>query len=225
MSKPQPKLTPSGLAALMSARICHDLISPVGALNTALEILSDKDNTDMHKDAMDLIQHSANQATSKLKFLRLAFGAGQSTPGELSLDDVKSLVHDLYAGGKVNYEWHASIHGIDKRYARLLLNLIMIATQSIPRGGEMKISLERQESGISMRLVSQGPKARLDDMFMHTINGRAPEDGFDGRSIQPFYTGMLAREMSFSISADITDDIVTYNALQTSAKKDSSAAA
>ena len=96
MSSTVAKLTPSSLAALLCARICHDLISPVGALSTAIEILDDESNTDMHGDAMDLIRNSSRQANAKLKFLRLALGAGGSAPGIIGMQEVKSLVEAMY---------------------------------------------------------------------------------------------------------------------------------
>ena len=78
MSTSIMKLTASDLAALLCARICHDLVSPIGALGAALEVFDDDDNLDMRDDAIDLIRLSARQASAKLQFLRLAFGAGGS---------------------------------------------------------------------------------------------------------------------------------------------------
>jgi len=210
MTENPSKLTPSNLAALMCARICHDLVSPVGALGAALEVLGDESNADMHDDAMDLVKTSARQASHKLKFLRLAFGAGSSAPGVLSLDQLKELVNDMYGEGKAAISWKSTVDGIDKNHGRLVLNLVMIAVQSIPRGGDLVIDLAKTADATIINLTATGPKARLYDEFSRTLSGKAPEDGFDGRTIQPFYTGMLIRELGGRIDTAIEDETVTF---------------
>jgi histidine phosphotransferase ChpT len=203
------KLTPSGLAALLCARICHDLISPVGALGTALEILDDDANTEMHEDAMDLVRNSSRQANAKLKYLRLAFGAGGSAPGIIAMEEIKSLTDGMFGGGKAALSGQISADGLEKSHARLLLNLIMLAVQAVPRGGEVVIS----QAGADLVLTATGPRARLDAAVETTLLGKAPEDGFDGRSIQPFYAGMMAREMGGSASAAAEGETVTFRAV------------
>ncbi len=199
------KLTPSGLAALLCARICHDLVSPVGALGTGLELLDDESNADMHEDAMELIKTSSRQASAKLKFLRLAFGAGGSAPGVIAAQEIKSLAGDMFADGKAQLSWELTGDGLEKGHARLLLNLIMLAVQAIPRGGDVTI----KQAGSDLVLTATGPKARLDETVEKTLAGKAPDDGFDGRSIQPFYAGMMSREMGGSVTGSIDGETVT----------------
>lgn len=212
MSSTTPKLTPSGLSALMSARICHDLISPIGALSTALEVLDDDANKDMHDDALDLIRMSAGQASDKLQYLRLAFGAGGSAPGILSLEVLKKRVEGMYGAGKAKIEWATTLLGVEKNQARLLLNLIMLAVQAIPRGGVLTISISENEVETHMELKSVGPKSRLDPAIKLSLMGGAPEDGFDGRTIQPFFTGMILREMKGVLTTDVTEEFVVLAA-------------
>ncbi len=210
MSAPVTKLTPSNLAAMMCARICHDLVSPVGALGAAIEVLGDESSSDMHEDAMDLVKTSAKQASHKLKFLRLAFGAGTSAPGVLSLDQLKNLVNDMYGEGKAKISWDANIDSVEKSQGRLLLNMVMIALQSIPRGGDLVIELRQKADASIFTLNANGPKARIYEEFERSLTGRAPEDGFDGRTIQPFYTGMLIREMGGRLDTTIDGDNVSF---------------
>ena len=171
------KLTPGDLAALMCARICHDLVSPVGALGTALEVLDDPSNTDMHADALDLVRLSARQASAKLQFLRLAFGAGTSAPGFIGLDHIQSLVDGMYKDGKVSFAWNADCDGLDKSPTRLLLNLIMIGVNCVPRGGELSVNVTRKGEADLIEIQANGPRARLDEMVTKTLSGKAPEDG------------------------------------------------
>ena len=212
MSEPILKLTAANLAALLCARICHDLISPVGALTAALEVLDD-DNLDMRDDAIDLIKLSAGQASAKLQFLRLAFGAGGSAPELIASAELQRLTMGVYGGGKANINWALGSDGLDKTAARVLLNLIMLAVMAVPRGGEITISSEESSGQTSLKIVCEGLKARLEDSVPTTLAGSAPEKGFDGRTIQPFYTGMIARECGGKAAAQIDGEIVTFSAV------------
>lgn len=212
MTQIQKKLTPADLAAMMCGRICHDIISPVSALGTALEVLNDKNNPDMHEDAMDLVKLSAAQTSAKLQFLRLAFGAGTSAPGMIGLDKLKSLVNGVYGEGKADIHWDTEIEGLDKPYARLVLNIVMLALQSIPRGGRLHIMAEIA-NGVSLRFKAQGLKARIDENMINSLKGKSPEEGFDGRSIQAFYTGMIVRELKGNVTANIDGETVTFEAV------------
>ena len=140
MSAPITKLTPTSLSALLCARICHDLISPVGALGTAIEILDDPSNVDMHDDAMVLVRTASRQASAKLKFLRIAFGAAGSAPGVISTAEIMTLTNDMFKDAKADLIWHMDTDGIDKDRARILMNLVMLAVQAAPRGGTVTIT-------------------------------------------------------------------------------------
>lgn len=212
MSATITKLTPSGLAALLSARICHDLISPIGALGTAIEVLDDESNTEMHEDAMGLVRLSAKQAGAKLRFLRLAFGSGGSAPGIIAIEELKSLIAGMYEGGKATISWNTTLDGLEKNTARLLLNLAMLAVQSVPRGGKVVISAAEANGVATISLAATGPKSRLDPNVEKTLAGKAPEDGFDGRTIQPFYAGMIARELKGSVTALVDGETVNFTA-------------
>ena len=210
MSATAPKLTPAGLSSLMCARICHDLVSPIGALGTALEVLGDESNKDMHEDALDLIRMSAGQASHKLQYLRLAFGASGSTPGIIATEELKRLVTGMYGEGKVDIAWDEQLGGLEKTRARLVLNLVMLAVQSIPRGGKLLITLKKDDANEHIMLRSEGPKPRLNPEIKSTLSGGAPEDGFDGRTIQPFFTGMIIRELKATLSTHVDEEGVTF---------------
>mgnify|MGYP001954794287 CR=1 FL=1 len=197
----------------MCARICHDLVSPVGALGTALEVLGDDANADMHEDAMNLVKSSARQASAKLQYLRLAFGAGGSAPGMLGVAELIKLADGVYGEGKVNLVWDSKVSVLEKTAARLLLNMIMLGVNSIPFGGDLHITPEDHGDTVSLTLKASGNKARLADFVPITFAGKAPEIGFDGRTIQPFYAGMIAREAKGQIEASFDDGVVTLKAV------------
>ena len=207
---PPPKLTPSGLSSLMCARICHDLLSPVSALGTAIEVLNDESNPEMHEEAIDLIKSSAGQTSGKLQFLRLAFGAGGSTSRQLGIDFLKTLVEGQYGGGKHSFIWNTKTSEVNKAYARILLNMLMIAVTSIPRGGEVTIEIEEKSGATILTLNATGLKARITDMITTTLSGRMPADGFDGRSIQPFFTAMLIRDVKGKVEPMLSGETATF---------------
>jgi len=210
MSAPVIKLTPSILAGLLCSRICHDLISPVGALGTGIEILNDETNADMHEDAIDLIKNSSRQANAKLEFLRDAFGVASYASGIIAVSDVRQKTENMYADGKASFNWKLSSDGLSKARSRILLNLLMLANGTIPRGGEITISDE--DNGKTLILSATGRRARLDPNIERALSGKAPEDGFDGRTIQPFYAGMLARELQGSVETSVSEETVTFTA-------------
>lgn len=212
MSAPITKLTPTTLSALLCARICHDLISPVGALGTAIEILNDETNVDMHGDAMDLVRTSSRQASAKLKFLRIALGAAGSAPGIIPTSEVTKLSNDMFADSKPDLVWNIDSDGIDKNRARILMNLVMLAIQAAPRGGTVTVSRHGEGEGANFVLVCEGPKVRLDPAVAKAISGKAPEEGFDGRSIQPLYATLLARDIGGTIEASADETFVTFKA-------------
>ena len=207
------KLTPASLAALLCARICHDLVSPVSALGAAIEVLDDPDNMDMREDALDLIRTSSKAAAAKLQFLRLAFGAGGSAPGIIGTGQLKTLIEGVFGEAKADLVWKVAPEGLDKPSARLLLNLTMLAFQAVPRGGSVTIGATDQGGMTRLQFICEGPKARLEDAVKIALSGKAPEQGWDGRTVQPFYTGMIAREAKGRVDAQASDERVEFSAL------------
>jgi len=208
--------TPSAseLAALLCARLCHDLVSPVSALGAALSVLDDENAADMRDDAIALIRTGANQAHAKLEYVRLAFGAGGSRPGTVDARELKRLAEAMFASSKPELVWKVQATGLDKPAARVLLNLIWLAVDNVPRGGSVTVEASASEAGDSrLRIVAAGPRARIDPGYIEALAGRAGEDGYDGRSIQPYYAGLIAREHGGRVEARAEEERIEYVAL------------
>ena len=212
MSASVTKLTPSALAALLCTRICHDLINPVGALGNAFEVLDDESNSGMFDDAMELLRTSSRKIDGKLRYLRLAFGAGGSAPGVIALDEIKSLADGMFLDSKAELVWNCESDAVEKNAARLLMNLIMLAQQAAFRGGEVNVAIAEAGEDTHVTVTASGRRAALDEANIAALKGKAPADGFDGRSIQPFYTGMMAREIKGHIHVDSAEERVTLTA-------------
>ena len=200
-------------AALMCARLCHDLVSPVSALSAALSVLDDPSAADMHDDAMDLVRDSARQAQAKLEFSRIAFGAAGSAPGILDTRELQRLTEAMFSAVKPNIVWKVEAAGLEKAAARLLLNLSILGVEAAPRGGTVTIEATEAAGGSRLRIVSEGPRARLNEDSVRALDGFKPEKGFDGKSIQPYYAGLIARSANGRVSAHAGDERVEFVAL------------
>lgn len=207
-----PNLTLSGpdLAALLCSRVCHDVISPVGAINNGLELL---DEGGADEDAMDLIRSSAHNASVRLKFARLAFGASGSVGASLDTGEAEKAVQDFVsADNKTEVVWHGNRAIIAKNKVKLLLNLFLIAYGSIPRGGTVEIVLEDLETAPRFKMTARGKMVRVPPKFLEIHSGNA-EEAIDAHSVQPYYTVLLADEAGMSISSTASPDEVTFSAV------------
>ncbi|PKQ05046.1 MAG: histidine phosphotransferase [Alphaproteobacteria bacterium HGW-Alphaproteobacteria-11] len=189
------------LAALMCSRVCHDVISPVGAITNGLEVLAEDDDPEMKAHAMDLITKSAAQASAKLQFARLCFGAAGSAGAELDLQDAKSVAEGLMMGEKASLVWNAPAATTGKDYVKLLLNMILIGMAAIPRGGEVAVSIEGDLAKPTIRVRSTGQAARVPEETAKFLGGRAADRFLDARAAQPYFTGLVARSLDLSIEA------------------------
>ncbi len=205
-------LPAADLAALLCARICHDLVSPVSALGTALDVLDDPSASDMHDEALNLIRASSAQASAKLEFARLAFGAGTSAPGQVATRELKRLIDGVFGAAKADIVWRVSAPSLSKPASRLLLNLVLLAVESAPRGGEIVVEAA---SAARMRIHVEGDRIRLLPTTADALEGLEPEQGFDGRSIQPYYTGLMARELGGRAEGLATGESIEFIALTT----------
>ena len=123
------------LAALLCSRVCHDLISPVGAIVNGLEVMEEDKNEETKAFALELIKKSAHQASAKLQFCRLAFGAAGSAGAQIDLGDAGKAARGLIEDGKTTLVWNLPRALLAKNRVKLLLNMVLIATGGIPRGG------------------------------------------------------------------------------------------
>lgn len=208
-----PPVSALDLAALLCSRVCHDVISPVGAIVNGLEVLEDEDAADMRDVALDLIAKSARQASARLQFTRLAFGAAGSAGATIDLGDAESVVRGMMEDSRTRIEWRLPREFMPKNRVKLLLNLTLLAGATIPRGGVIKVDAASGGMASGFRLTTQGVGARIPSSVSDLLAGLVPAGGLDAHAIQPYYTGMLARECALTISFALDGECVTLNAL------------
>lgn len=200
------------LAALIASRVCHDVISPVGAIVNGLEILEDEKDEGMRGFAFDLIKKSAAQASARLQFCRIAFGAAGSAAAMLDLGDAEQVARGFVEDQKTTLTWECPRQLLPKNMVKLLLNLVLVAATTIPRGGVIAVSATGEGEATEFRLVTNGVSARVPVNVLDLLAGKAPDDRIDAHVIQPYYTGMIARaaNMVVTIEAEIEGErIVT----------------
>lgn len=188
------------LAAMLCSRLCHDVISPVGAIVNGIEVLEDKDAADMREVALDLIAKSARQASARLQFTRLAFGAAGSVGAQLDLGDAEQVVCGMIEDDRTKIEWKLPREFQPKNQVKLLLNLTLLSSSTIPRGGVIRVEPRAEGDLSGFVLVATGTSARIPQNVETLLAGQVPESGLDAHVIQPFYAGMLARECNMVIS-------------------------
>lgn len=191
------------LAALLCSRVCHDLISPVGAIVNGLEVLEEEKDEATKQFALDLIKKSAGTASAKLQFCRIAFGAAGSAGAQIDLGDAEKISRGFLEDEKTKLFWNLPRALSPKNRVKLLLNMLIIAGQAIPRGG--KITVDPIGSGDSMgfKVSAAGVNAKVPPAVPPLLSGEGGE-GLDAHRIQPFYAGLLAK--ACGVKAVITMD-------------------
>lgn len=206
-----PKLSALDLAALLASRVCHDIISPVGAITNGLEVLDEDNGEEMKEFAMDLIRKSATSASSKLKFARLAFGASGSVGAMIDTGDAEEVARAYVAGEKPDIEWSGTRILMSKNKVKLLLNLVLVALGAIPRGGVIRVAMEGGEENTRFTLTCSGRNARAPSTFLDMINGTI-ENELDAHGVQPYYTVLLAEACGLALGVKLAGEDVVLTA-------------
>ena len=179
-------------AALLVSRVCHDLVSPVGAVVNGLEVLEEERDSALRADALRLVTSSASVAAARLQFARIAFGMAGSAGAELDLTEVGRMVSGFLSGGKVRLAWAAAPVNWPKDWAKLLMNCAIIAADALPRGGNVSVKASENASKPGFVITATGQGARINEEVAPLLRGE-PSLALDGRSIQSYLTYRLAK--------------------------------
>ena len=194
------------LAALLCSRVCHDVISPVGAIVNGLEVLEEEKDESMRSFAEDLIRKSARQASARLQFARLAFGAAGSAGASIDLGDAATIAKGFIEDDRIKLSVDAPRILLPKNQVKLFLNLLMIATMAIPRGGQITaLATTANEQG-QFTITAKGTQARIPAHVEALLSLNHEDITIDAHAIQPYYTGLIAREAGFSIALSLDGD-------------------
>ncbi|MDI4233514.1 histidine phosphotransferase family protein [Bradyrhizobium sp. Arg237L] len=198
------------LAALLCSRVCHDLISPVGAIVNGLEVIDDNPKPEDRDFALDLIRKSAKTASARLQFCRLAFGAAGSAGAQIDLGDAQAMAKGHIEDGKVTLTWNLPRLLLPKNRVKLLLNMLVIAQQTIPRGGTLTIDPVGEGETMSFRITSAGLNARVPQNIVDILGSTSA--AVDAHAVQPYYTRLLAQACGLTVKLALEGETVVVSA-------------
>jgi histidine phosphotransferase ChpT len=199
------------LAALLCSRVCHDVISPVGAIVNGLEVFEDEKDEAMKQSALELVKKSASQASARLQFARIAFGAAGSSGARLDLGDAEAVARAMLQDGRLDIVWNLPRLLLAKNRVKLLLNLLLIAGSSIPRGGKLTVDPVGEGEGMGFRVTAEGQYAKIQPAVESLLTNGAGVS-IDAHAIQPHYTGLLAQNSALKLSLTTAPERVVLSA-------------
>jgi len=183
------------LASLLCSRLCHDLMSPVGALNNGIELLADEDDPEMREKCLELLEDSARASANKLKFFRLAFGAAGGFGEDVDTFEAKAALEGVFgAERRIEVGWAVADDRLPKGAIKLLLNLSLLAGDALVRGGRLDVGAESRDEEIELVIRGEGPRILLDPALRETL-----ATGASGGTVEPRAAGAW---LAHSLAAD-----------------------
>ena len=212
----EPSLDTSGLemASLLCSRLCHDLLSPVGALSNGLELLADEKDPEMRKRCFELLEQSAKISADKLKFFRLAFGAAGGFGELVPVDEPRSLVDALIGNnGRITANWALGAPALPKTAVKVLLNLSMIAIEALVRGGTLDIGADLREGASEIVIRAAGPKIAFDPVIGRALDGSLEARELSSRTAPAYMLYQLAASTGGGLQFALSDDALVMGAV------------
>ena len=203
------RLSDLDLAALLCSRVCHDVISPVGAIANGLELYDDPEMDDATRQtALDMVRSSARTASAKLKFCRIAFGAAGSAGASIDMSEAGETAKGFVASERVKLDWRAPRENRPKQQVKLALNMLLIAMACVPRGGLVTISVD----GDVFTARAQGDRAKVPEALAQVIEGTTDLSVLDARLVQPYYAKLLAQSAGLTLTMAMDGEDVVVKA-------------
>ncbi|MDP3550880.1 MAG: histidine phosphotransferase family protein [Novosphingobium sp.] len=202
------------LASLLCSRLCHDLLSPVGALSNGLELLADEKDPEMRKRCMELLEQSAKASADKLKFFRLAFGAAGGFGEAVPVAEARALV-DALAGnnGRVAVNWMFGVDSLSKPAVKTLLNLALIGLDSLVRGGTLDIGAEVRDGVAEIVVRAAGQRVAFDPTIGQALEGTLASADLSSRTAPAAMVQQLAASVNGAVQVHVTAESLVLGAV------------
>src|SRR3712207_1204518 len=182
-------------ASLLCSRLCHDLLSPVGALNNGIELLADEHDPEMRARCLDLLGESARTSANKLKFFRLAFGAAGGFADDVDTREARAAIEGLFgADGRIELGWMVDEPTMSKAALKVLLNIVLIAGDSLVRGGRLDVGAEKHDHGLDLVVRAEGPRIVLDPELKKVLVGESSGEDVAPRAAAAWLVHALVEE-------------------------------
>jgi histidine phosphotransferase ChpT len=208
-------MNPVDLASLLCSRLCHDLMSPVGALNNGIELLADEQDPDMRDKCLELLADSARASANKLKFFRLAFGAAGGFGEDVDTHEAEAALAGVFGPERrIELGWVVKDGKLPKGAVKLLLNLALLAGDALVRGGRLDVGAETRDGEIELAVRAEGPRILLDPVLRETLASGATDDNVEPRAAGAWLAHGLAAEAGGSIQlSDPSADVLMIGAV------------
>ncbi|MGN6497355.1 MAG: histidine phosphotransferase family protein [Tsuneonella sp.] len=205
---------PLDLASLLCSRLCHDLLSPIGALTNGLELLADERDPEMRQRCLELLEQSAAISADKLKFFRLAFGAAGGFGESVPVHEARSVIDALVGDAKrVEVNWALAADRLPKGAVKVLLNFAHIALDALVRGGTLDIGAESRDGASEIVVRASGPRIAFDETIGHALEGRLDPRELSGRTAPAHMLALLAAQAGGGLQYARSDDALLLGAV------------
>ena len=200
-------------ASLLCSRLCHDLLSPVGALNNGIELLADEQDPEMRARCLSLLSDSARASANKLKFFRLAFGAAGGFGEAVDTREARAAIEGLYGSdGRIELGWLVDEGALGKTAIKVLLNLALIAGDALVRGGRLDVGAERIDGTVEIVVRAEGPRIVLDPELQRALEGQVAETGVAPRAAAAWLVNQLVLAGDGQVQAVVDDGVLLCGA-------------
>ena len=202
-------MTSVDFASLLCSRLCHDLLSPVGALNNGLELLADEHDPEMRARCLELLSESAKASANKLKFFRLAFGAAGGFGETVDAREARAAIEGLFGDGhRVKLGWLVEDATLPKPAIKVLLNLALIAGDALVRGGQLDVGAESVDGQIEIVVRATGPRIVLDGEMRAALTGTQGDAVITPRAAAAYLVHALVAEGGGGVQVSDPGDAV-----------------
>ena len=202
------------LAALLCSRLCHDMLSPVGAMSNGLELLASETDPEMRQNCIELLEQSATISTNKLKYFRLAYGAAGGFGDRVGVEEPKELIQSLAADkGRIEVNWALSGGTLAKPAVKVLLNFAQIALDALVRGGTLDVGAEVRDGACEIVIRAAGPKIAFDEILGRALEGKLATDELTSRTAPAHMIHLLAQECGGGLQFARGDDALVLGAV------------
>ena len=202
------------LAALLCSRLCHDLLSPVGAFANGLELLASETDPAMRQNCIDLLEQSAQISTNKLKFFRLAFGAAGGFGDRVPVEEPKQLIEALVRDkGRIEVNWALATANLSKPTVKVLLNFAQIAVDALVRGGTLDVGAEIRGGASEIVIRASGPKIAFDPVIGRAIEGALADGELTSRTAAAHMISRLAADTGGGLQYALHEDALVLGAV------------
>lgn len=202
------------LASLLCSRLCHDMLSPVGALSNGLELLVEEKDPEMRQRCFELLEQSAKASADKLKFFRLAFGAAGGFGDSVPVNEARALI-DALAGsnGRVAVNWMFGVDSLAKPAVKTLLNLALIGLDSLVRGGTLDIGAEVHGQAIEIVVRAAGQRVAFDPAVGQALEGALPAGELTSKTAPAAMVQQLAAAVGGGVQVHVTAESLVMGAV------------